>query len=678
MTTLRRKTLAILGATLAGLVIMLFLGSQIIILNSFDHLEKEELKNDVQNARNTLYWDMKDLEKKTADWSVWEETYYFVRDNNSSYASSYLMDETFINQRLNFALFYNSSGFLVYSKGMDLADEKQIPPPQFLIEHLESNSYLLEHDNAASRKTGLLYLADIPVMVTSQPIVTGSGDSTIAGVVLMGRFLDETEQGLLGEKSNLSLELLSSQAATGEREDTGLSLSSGEEVYLSSVNEGTITGGIFLTDIYGQDNLTLMVDKNRSIHLQGKAAVAYILMVLLLVAGIFGSVTLHLYENSFFSRLNDLNTSVKNIGESRDLSRRIYEEGKDEISELSKSINLLLESLEQSRHLVLEKDATLKAIIQAMPDMIFRIRKDGTICNYKLSTGECLYESPQGIPDIRIDDVLPAELGAKELSIISEVLRTGEMQTMQYQLPVKGEMRDYEARIVVSGEDEVMSVVKDITDIKKAEEARKKDILLREIHHRVKNNLQVISSLLNLQSRKFSDSEVVEAFRESQHRARSMALAHERLCRSQDIEKVELEGYIRSIVQYLVSSYGFSSNNVRINLNIKNVIFGIDTSIPLGLLINEIVSNSLKHAFQKGGGEISIGIYPEGEHFVLSISDDGEGFPENIDFRNTDSLGMQLVNSLVEQIEGKIELYRNNGTEFRITFKELSYIRRDC
>jgi two-component sensor histidine kinase/sensor domain CHASE-containing protein len=678
MTTLRRKTIAMLGATLTGLVILLFLGSQVILVNSFDHLEKEELKEDMQNARNSLYWDMEDLERKTADWSVWDETYYFVRDNNSNYINVYLVDETFINQRISFVLFYNESGTLVYSKGMDLSNMTQVPSPLIFIDHLEENRYLLEHDTRDSRKTGMLYLADVPVILTSQPIILSNEDTPIGGVILMGRFLDQAEQDLLSDKTNLSLEVLFVQETEELRDNTGIKLSSGEEIYLSLVNRSMITGSILLNDIYGQPALMLDVSSPRTIHLQGKATMIYFLMILLLVAGIFGSVTLYLLDNSFFSRLNDLSTDIKNIGESQDLSRRIYEEGNDEISNLSSSMNLLLESLEESRQLVLKKDATIKAIIQAMPDMVFQIRRDGTICNYKLSTGECLYESPDGLPDISIDDVLPEDIAIKEINIIEEVLRTGKMQTIQYQLPVKGEIRDFEARIVVSGEDEVMSVVKDITDIKKAEEAHKKDILLREIHHRVKNNLQVISSLLNLQSGKFRDKEVIEAFKESQHRARSMAMAHERLCMSQDIEKVHMEDYIKSLAEYLVSSYGFSRDEVQINLNIKNVIFGIDTSIPLGLIINEMVSNSLKHAFHKGPGKISIEIYPEGDDFIMNIGDDGTGFPENINYRNTDSLGMQLVNSLVEQIDGKIELYRNKGTEFRITFKELSYIRRDC
>jgi two-component sensor histidine kinase len=309
---------------------------------------------------------------------------------------------------------------------------------------------------------------------------------------------------------------------------------------------------------------------------------------------------------------------------------------------------------------------------------MFRIKKDGTICNYKLSTDKCLYESPETELNINLEDVLPAHIATMELKVIEQALRTNKIQTMQYTMPVKGEMRDFEVRVVVCGEDEVMAVIKDITEIKQAEEMRRKDLLLKEIHHRVKNNLQIISSLLRLQSRKFTDEETIEAFRESQNRAKMMAIAHEKLYQSRDLENIELENYVSTLSNYLLNTYGCEPEDIKIDINIKNVILSIDTAIPLGLILNEMVSNALKHAFKNHKGKIQIEMRPEDNGlYALTIRDNGIGFPEDIDFTNTESLGMQIVVSLVEQIEGRIELKRDNGTEFKIMFKELSYKRRD-
>ncbi|HSB52491.1 MAG TPA: histidine kinase dimerization/phosphoacceptor domain -containing protein, partial [Dissulfurispiraceae bacterium] len=200
---------------------------------------------------------------------------------------------------------------------------------------------------------------------------------------------------------------------------------------------------------------------------------------------------------------------------------------------------------------------------------------------------------------------------------------------------------------------------------------REKEVLLKEIHHRVKNNLQVISSMLNLQSRHIRDGEALEMFKESQNRIKSMALIHEKLYTSTDLTMVDFPEYISTLATYLFHSYRVTSGIISLKTDVDNVSLNIDTAIPCGLIVNELISNSLKHAFPPGGkGEIWISLHPdEGGAFTLVIGDDGIGFPEGLDFRNTESLGLQLVNTLVEQLDGSIDLDRSHGTEFRISWK---------
>ena len=210
-----------------------------------------------------------------------------------------------------------------------------------------------------------------------------------------------------------------------------------------------------------------------------------------------------------------------------------------------------------------------------------------------------------------------------------------------------------------------------------------KEVLLKEIHHRVKNNLQVISSLLYLQSKNIKDKGTLAVFQESQNRVRSMALVHERLYQSPDLARVDFAGYVRSLANYLLRSYGVNPNVIKLKIHLDNVLLGVDTAIPCGLIINELVSNSLKHAFpappfipparggERGGGEIRIELRADDGQFTLMVSDNGVGFPRDLDFRDAGSLGLQLVNTLVEQLEGTIELDRSGGTTFKITFAEL-------
>jgi PAS domain S-box-containing protein len=197
-----------------------------------------------------------------------------------------------------------------------------------------------------------------------------------------------------------------------------------------------------------------------------------------------------------------------------------------------------------------------------------------------------------------------------------------------------------------------------------------KEVLLKEIHHRVKNNLQVISSLLYLQSKNLKDKQTLEMFQESHNRVRSMALIHERLYQSQDLARIDFAEYVRSLANYLFRSYGVNTGVIQLKINMDDVSLGIDTAIPCGLIINELVSNSLKHAFPDGGGgKVRIELRADDGQFTLMVSDDGVGLPEDLDFRNAQSLGLQLVNNLsVAQLEGTIELDRCGGTAFRIMF----------
>ncbi len=222
---------------------------------------------------------------------------------------------------------------------------------------------------------------------------------------------------------------------------------------------------------------------------------------------------------------------------------------------------------------------------------------------------------------------------------------------------------------------QVIEYCLDITERKRAEEQikaslKEKDLLLKEVHHRVKNNLQVISSMLNLQSRKITDQQNLEPFRESQNRIRSMAFIHERLYQSEDLSKVNFKRYLETLATYLLQSYEVNQDSIRLYSEVENVELDISMSITCGLLINELVSNSLKYAFTESQkGEIRIGLKRVGENqYKLVVSDDGIGLPEELDFRNTDSLGLQLVNTLTNQLQGGIEVEKNNGTTFKITF----------
>ncbi len=221
-----------------------------------------------------------------------------------------------------------------------------------------------------------------------------------------------------------------------------------------------------------------------------------------------------------------------------------------------------------------------------------------------------------------------------------------------------------------------ISVIEDATERKRADsEVRnslaEKEVLLREIHHRVKNNMQIISSLLNLQAEGVEDVRLARMFKESQSRVRAMALIHEILYKSSHLARIDLEEYVTRLSTSLIRMYGASPDRINLSVGAKDITLGIDDIVPCGLVINELLSNSLKYAFQDGRkGEIWIEAAPVmDDKIMLVVCDDGIGIPADIDIRNTDTMGMRLVIGLVEQqLGGDVTLNRNEGTCFTVNF----------
>jgi two-component sensor histidine kinase len=204
---------------------------------------------------------------------------------------------------------------------------------------------------------------------------------------------------------------------------------------------------------------------------------------------------------------------------------------------------------------------------------------------------------------------------------------------------------------------------------------REKEALIKEIHHRVKNNMQVISSMLNLQATATNNEECRGILKGARTRIRAMSLVHEKLYQSQNLVNIDLGEYIQNLADHLFHAYQVKPDQIRLEMEFEKVPLDINSSVPCGLLLNELISNALKHAFPKyRKGVLKIGLRRGVENRVeLRVADDGVGFPEGFDFRKADTLGLQIVNLLMGQLEATIELDRKNGTAFTVTFRELSY-----
>lgn len=221
----------------------------------------------------------------------------------------------------------------------------------------------------------------------------------------------------------------------------------------------------------------------------------------------------------------------------------------------------------------------------------------------------------------------------------------------------------------------VIGVLRDITEAKKVQEElqkslREKEILLREIYHRVKNNMQIMASLLRLQARQAQDERTKELFRESQARIRTMALVHERLYQSEDFSSIDFSDYINHMAVHLMSLYHEKSRNIDLEIKSQGVYLDINRAIPCALLLNELITNALKHAFplnQPGKLTIILEKRPRGKYYLL-VEDNGVGLSPEIDIEKAETLGLQLINDLTVQLGGQLKVYRNQGTAFEVVF----------
>ncbi len=218
-------------------------------------------------------------------------------------------------------------------------------------------------------------------------------------------------------------------------------------------------------------------------------------------------------------------------------------------------------------------------------------------------------------------------------------------------------------------------MLRDVTERKAAEERiqaslREKEVLLKEIHHRVKNNLQVVSSLLGLQSRVIADPATRRMFQESQNRIHSMALLHERLYQSENLSEIDYGQYVRELTAHLFRTYGVSASRVELKILFDQTRMGLDAAVPCGLVLNELVSNCLKHAFPDGRqGEIRIELRKaDGRIDRLVVADNGVGLPQDISLWNSKSLGLRLVKILANNMGASVEVETRPGTEVRLVF----------
>lgn len=325
-----------------------------------------------------------------------------------------------------------------------------------------------------------------------------------------------------------------------------------------------------------------------------------------------------------------------------------------------------------------ESEKRYRGVFDGVREAIFIESTDGRILDVSESACKMFGYSREEMLNLKVYDLVPPgtqAIKAEDLINNKEPGKPIEWVNIRSNgeiFPVELSARIHE----IGGEPVVLVVVRDITNRKKSEEQlhkaiQEKEVLLRELHHRVKNNLQVMTSLLGLQSEMLKDKKAKEALRVTQMRVKSIALIHEELYQAKDLANVNFGEYLKLLIENLSEVYN-ANPRIQFHLDLNGTQLNVDTAVPLGMIVNELVTNSLKYAFPGNRrGNISIQLHPvEGSNYLMVIEDDGVGIGNDFETKQHNSLGMQLVQILAQQLSGKVEIERGQGTRFNVTFKE--------
>ncbi|GEM_PF-1757078 len=360
---------------------------------------------------------------------------------------------------------------------------------------------------------------------------------------------------------------------------------------------------------------------------------------------------------------------------------------KDFIRLMGRWIGTMIER-KKAEDMLKEKEELYRTLVENAHDLILEILYDGSVMYVSSNHKEILGYEPEELLGKNVFDLMHPEDRSAIMSAFIQGFGRGSAGRAVYRYMHKnGEWRWFEGTgkpfRTSTGEIRAIIDTREITERKKTEEQiqeslRQKESLLREIHHRVKNNLQVVSSLLSLQSDYAKDEESLALFYESQSRISTIALIHEKLYQSRNIDEIKMLDYITDLTRNLLRVYNDLGENIDVQINAYDISIDVDQAIPCGLIINELFSNCLKHAFHSRDSEnlirrtrnkvsVEVCLVSDGI-LTLTVRDNGVGFPENVDFRNTNTLGLQLVCTLTDQLKGTIGIQNRNGTMFNIVF----------
>jgi two-component sensor histidine kinase/sensor domain CHASE-containing protein len=674
---MRKRILLAIGGTLLVMFALMTVISRSILTRSYAELERRYMERDVQRVTREIDQQTAALSVSATDYAIWDETYYFILRPDPAFAAANFTEDVGANLDIDAVIAADAKGRIVFRQAFHAGAAEDIA--NGLARWMSAHAGFARFSTGTERTHGLVVLSGGEILeVAACPIMDSRGEKPVAGSLVMARLLDETAVQELSAALILSVRMSALARPSFPEEALRIvdRITAETPIVMGTNQDNTISGYAILPNVENAPAVIVRVDSPRDISNQGAATMRYFFFWMLIIGVGFIAVVLITIERSVLSRLMFLGKSVLAIGTGGGSDRRVAIKGRDQIAYIGAAINGLLDAQASATEELRASERRNAAFLDAVPDVIFRVTRDGTILDARSPTRLPLLETANDLVGKDSEQILPLysfispELFDKAFGAVGLALDTGEPQSLVFHVDTEAGRRYYEDRFVASGENEVIVLVREVTDIEKAEEARRQELLLKEIHHRVKNNLQVISSLLALQATATKDEDARALLAESRDRVRSMALIHEKLYQSDDTRGMSFASYVKDLVAHLRHSYTGNSDAIATVIDVDDIMLDMDVSVPCGLLINELLSNALKYAFPGGRtGTITVRMHrDEAGMLVLTVSDDGVGIPEGTDMRNPATLGLRIVDKLVGQIKGTMTVSRDRGTAFTITF----------
>jgi signal transduction histidine kinase len=347
--TLRRRTLLIIGITLVSLNAVIYAVASMLLLGSSNRAEEQDTRQVMKGVLNVFNQNLEQFNANFADWSSWDDAAKFIQDGNPEFIRTNLINPQLTMLQVNVILFIDRSGKVVFGTGFDLQQGKRVPIPQGVEQHIATTDRLLQHATPQSTATGMLMLPEGAMMVASRPIVNSEGTGPILGSLIVGRYVREEDVSRLTKSLQVPINvqpLLDRKMPIEFFSPSAMRIENAI-VTVRPINEKTIAGSALLKDIYGKPAVILQIENPREIYQQGKEAIRFLSLLIVIVGFVFGWVTLLLLEKLVLSRLSRLSEEVAEIGDSGNLSLRVSAPGKDELSNLGSTINVMLGVLEQ-------------------------------------------------------------------------------------------------------------------------------------------------------------------------------------------------------------------------------------------------------------------------------------------------------------------------------------------